>query len=511
MLSLLIISLDNTILNVALPTLVEDLDASASDLQWIVDSYVLVFAGMLLTAGLLGDRYGRKAALFTGFVIFGVTSLWAAFSSSSGELIAARAVMGLGGAFIMPSTLSILMNVFPPHERPRAIALWAGVAGLGVPLGPVIGGYLLKHFDWGSIFLVNIPIILVTMIAGWFLLPESKDREASPLDPLGAVFSIAGLATLLYGIIEAPAHGWTSVSTLLTIGAGVVLLGLFIWWELRIPQPMLNINFFKNPRFSAGSLSITLVFFALFGSVFFLPQYFQFALSYSALESGVRMLPLAAGILGGSLVSARLAERLGAKIVVTAGLTIAALGMVVFSTITDGTGYDRIFLGILVMSFGMGIAVAPATDAVMGAVPRENAGVGSAVNDTTRQVGGALGVAILGSLFSTRYSADMQGTVDGLPAPAADAARDSLGAALQVAQQIGGEPGLALAAAARSTFIDAMGLTFLVAAGVAFAGALLALVLLPAYETPAGAQPGTTAEATSDELLEPESQPIGVS
>jgi hypothetical protein len=220
---------------------------------------------------------------------------------------------------------------------------------------------------------------------------------------------------------------------------------------------------------------------------------------------------LAAGILGGSLVSARLAERLGAKIVVTAGLTIAALGMVVFSTITDGTGYDRIFLGILVMSFGMGIAVAPATDAVMGAVPRENAGVGSAVNDTTRQVGGALGVAILGSLFSTRYSADMQGTVDGLPAPAADAARDSLGAALQVAQQIGGEPGLALAAAARSTFIDAMGLTFLVAAGVAFAGALLALVLLPAYETPAGAQPGTTAEATSDELLEPESQPIGVS
>lgn len=496
-LSLVIIGLDNTILNVALPTLVRDLDAGASQLQWIVDAYVLVFAGLLLTAGLLGDRYGRKLGLYIGYGIFALGSLAAAYSDSSGMLIASRAVMGVGGAFIMPSTLSILINVFPAPERARAIAIWAGGAAIGIPLGPVLGGWLLEHFWWGSIFLVNVPIIAVAAIAAYFLVPESRDPEASPLDIPGAVLSIAGLATLLYGIIEAPSHGWTSPSTMLGIGLGIMLLAAFAVWEWRSRAPMLNLRFFKNMRFSAGSLSITLVFFALFGSIFFLPQYMQFVLGYDALEAGIRMTPVAVGILLGTGLSTRLVERIGSKLVVAAGLTIVATGLSILAMLEVDSSYAFLATAIIVLGFGMGLTMAPATDAVMGAVPAANAGVGSAINDTTRQVGGALGVAILGSVFSTVYGSEMETATANLSPQAAATASDSVGGALGIAQQLGGEAAQALVSAANAGFIASMEVTFMVAAGVAIAGAVLALLFLPARAEDAavaGEDAGTPAD-----------------
>jgi EmrB/QacA subfamily drug resistance transporter len=481
-LSLLIISLDNTVLNVALPTLVRDLNATSSELQWIVDAYVLVFAGLLLTAGALGDHYGRKLALFVGFGIFGGGSLLAAWSGSASHLIAMRAIMGVGGAFIMPATLSILINVFPREERPRAIAIWAGTAGLGVPLGPLVGGWLLEHYWWGSVFLINIPIIAVAFVAGLLIIPESKDPEASVIDPVGAVLSIGGLASLLYAIIEAPNEGWTATSTLVWGGLGIVLLALFTLWEMRRERPMLDINLFRNPRFTGASVAVTLVFFALFGSLFFLTQYLQFVLGYTTLETGVRMVPVAIGIATGAGISTRLAARFGTKLVVATGLTIAACGLGILSFVSDTSGYSLVLASLIVTGLGMGTTMAPATDSIMGAVPQENAGVGSAVNDTTRQVGGALGVAILGSLLSTTYTSGIEGATRALPPDVAAAARDSVGPALEIARQIGGAQGQALAAAARSAFVDAMGTTVLVGAGFALAGALVALLFLPARE-----------------------------
>lgn len=481
-LSLLVIAIDNTILNVALPTLVTELNATGSDLQWIVDSYVLVFAGLLLVMGSLGDRYGRKLALYAGFAIFGLASLGAAYADSSGTLIAARSVMGIGGALIMPATLSILVNVFPRNERVKAIAIWSAVAGIGVPLGPVAGGWLLDHFWWGSIFLVNVPLIIGAMIAGYWLVPESKDPNAARIDIPGGVLSIAGLATLLYAIIEAPETGWLDPVTLAAFGIASVLLAAFIWWERRTPEPMLRIDFFRNMRFTAGAASISLVFFALFGSIFLLTQYLQFVIGYTPFEAGLRMLPVAVGIGVGTGLSTRLVKKLGSKLVVFGGLTVVALALLYATTLTVDSGYLAIATLFLLFGFGMGNTMAPATDAIMGAIPEANAGVGSAVNDTTRQVGGAMGVAVLGSLFATFYASKMSSSVAGLPEPQAHLAEDSIGGTLAVAAQIGGEPGRMLVEAANAGFVDAMGVAFIAAAAVAFAGALVSLIFLPARE-----------------------------
>lgn len=481
-LSLLIIGLDNTILNVALPTLVVDLSASASQLQWIVDSYVLVFAGLLLVAGNIGDRFGRKRALDFGLLVFAAGSILSAYAGSANQLIATRALMGIGGAFIMPSTLSILTNIFPPRERPRAIAIWTATAGVAIPFGPVIGGWLLEHFWWGSIFLVNIPIALLAIAAGWLLIPESRDPQAAGLDPVGAILSIVGLATLLYAIIEAPSEGWTSPATIIALIAATLILGAFAFWEARVERPLLDVHLFKNPRFGAAVLSISLVFFALFGSMFFITQYLQFVLGYTALEAGIRIIPVALGIMTAAPASAKLAEHFGTKRVVAAGLTIVAVGLIVMSTVSTKSGYERILIALPVIGFGMGMTMAPATESVMGSVPKANAGVGSAVNDTARQVGGALGVAVLGSLLSTSYSSSMSETAASLPAPLAGPVRDSVGAAVQIAQQLSGDQGELLRLTAFSAFVDAMSLTVLVAAGVALLGTLSALLWLPARE-----------------------------
>jgi len=478
--SLLVIGLDNTVLNVALPTLVRDLSATASELQWIVDSYVLVFAGMLLTAGNLGDRFGRKRALTFGMLVFVAGSLLSAYSGTSGHLIASRALMGFGGAFIMPSTLSILTNIFPPNERGKAIAIWTATAGIAVPVGPVIGGWLLEHFWWGSVFLVNVPIIAIALIAGFFLIPESKDPEHSSLDPLGAVLSISGLGALLYGIIEAPNYGWLSLHSWIAFVAGALLMGLFALWEWRNPRPMLNTRFFRNPRFSAASLSIALVFFALFGSMFFLTQYLQVVLGYSTLQAGIRITPVAVGILIGAPSSVRLVRLLGTKLVVAGGLVIASLGLFLMSQATPTSGYALIGFSIPIIGLGMGLTMAPATDSIMGSVPRENAGIGSAVNDTTRQVGGALGVAVLGSLITTSYGNRIENVASALPSAQAAMVRNSIGAAAEVAQRIGGFDGNLLMSGANAAFIHAMDVTLVAASGVAMVGALITLAFLPA-------------------------------
>jgi EmrB/QacA subfamily drug resistance transporter len=477
-LSLVVIGMDNTILNVALPTLARDLGATASELQWMVDAYILVFAGLLLTMGALGDRFGRKLALNIGLLVFVVGSVASAFAGSAEVLIASRAAMGIGGALIMPSTLSIITNVFPPHERGRAIGVWAGVAGLGIVLGPVIGGWLLEHFWWGSVFLVNVPVVAVAILAGWRLVPESRDPRATPLDLVGAALSIAALVTLVYGIIEAPENGWTDPLTLTAFAIAAVLSVAFIWWERRNPHPMLRMEFFRNPRFSAASAAITMVFFALFGSVFLLTQHLQFVLGYSPLEAGVRILPVAALVVAAPL-SARLVEVIGTKIVVAAGLLIVSGGLWLLSTVDVESGYGLVAASIAILGTGMGFTMAPATESIMGSLPLAKSGVGSAMNDTTRMVGGALGVAVLGSILASSYGAAIEPALSGAPPQIAAAAGDSIGAATTIAGQLGAE-GQSLLAAARSAYIEGMGDAVIVGAGVAAAGALLVLLFLPA-------------------------------
>jgi EmrB/QacA subfamily drug resistance transporter len=483
-LSLLIIGLDNTVLNVAIPTLQQEFDASASELQWMVDSYVVVFAGLLLTFGSLGDRFGRGRALQAGLVIFGLASLWAAYAGSAGSLIAARAVMGVGGAFIMPATLSILTDVFPREERGRAIAIWAGVAGIGIGLGPLLGGLLLEWFWWGSVFLINVPVAIAALVLGWWLVPNSRDPHPVALDVPGALLSISGVSLLVYAIIEAPNHGWTDPLTLAAFAVAATLAVLFFWWEARTAHPMLELSFFRNRRFSLGAAAIGLTFFALFGSIFAFTQYLQFVHGYTPLEAGVRLVPLAFGIMIGAGRSHILVGKLGTTKVVAAGMLVVAAVLASFSLWGVDTPYWIIGTTLFFLALGMGNVMAPSTDAVMGAVPEAKAGVGSAMNDVVRQVAGAFGVAIIGSIMNTVYADRMQDPTVGLPPEAADPARDSVGAALGVAGQIGGAAGEALAAAARSAFVDAMGVAALVAASVALVGAVIVARWLPAHHLP---------------------------
>jgi EmrB/QacA subfamily drug resistance transporter len=480
-LSLVVLGMDNTILNVTLPTLARDLGATASQLQWMVDAYILVFAGLLLTMGALGDRYGRKLTFNAGLLVFAAASAASAFAGSPGILIASRAAMGIGAALIMPATLSIITNIFPPRERGRAIGVWAGVAGLGIILGPVIGGWLLERFWWGSVFLVNLPVVALAILAGRPLLPESRDPNATPLDPTGATLSVAALVALVYGIIQAPEQGWTDPLILGAFSVAAVLSAAFIWWERRVQHPMLPMEFFGNPRFSAASGAIAMAFFALFGSVFLLTQHLQFVLGYTPLQAGVRILPVAALIVAAPL-AARLVERIGTKLVVVAGLLIVAGALWLLSTVELGDGYGPVAATLALLGTGMGFTMAPATESIMGALPLAKAGVGSAMNDTTRQIGGALGVAVLGSILAAGYGAAIEPALRDAPPQVAQTAGDSIGAAATIAIQLGPH-GQGLLEAARSAFVQGMGDAVQVGAGVAALAALLVLLFLPARAT----------------------------
>jgi EmrB/QacA subfamily drug resistance transporter len=478
-LSLVVISLDNTILNVALPAMDRDLGASASQLQWIVDAYMLVFAGLLLTAGSIGDRFGRKRVLIAGLAIFGGASGAAAFVSDPTALIALRALMGVGGAAIMPSTLSIITNVFDDEERPKAIGIWAAVASLGIVIGPVTGGALVEHVSWHWVFLVNVPLVAAALLAGHKLVPESRDPAAPRLDLAGAALSITGLTALVWAIIEAPDRGWTDGAILGAFAVAAVVLSGFAWWERRTTHPMLDLRYFADARFSASSAAISLAFFALFGSMFAMTQYLQIVLGRAPLSAGLWTMPLAVGMMASAPHAARLAARAGAKPVVAIGMAVLAGGLAWLSRAGVDWGFWAIAGPQLAMGVGIGLAMAPATDAIMGSLPLEHASVGSAVNDTNRIVGGALGVAILGSLLSSGYRGAMDDATQGLPASAAHAAHDSVGGAAAVADRIGGPAGQALHAAASTAFVDALSTTALVASGVTLAAAVVALLWLP--------------------------------
>ena len=481
-LSLLLIVVDNTIVNVALPTIRTDLDASASQLQWIVDAYILVFAGLLLTMGALGDRFGRRGALAVGLSIMGIASIASAFANSADQLIATRATMGIGGALVMPATLSIITNVFTdPKERAQAIAIWSATAGMAIAIGPVTGGFLIEHYWWGSVFLINLPVIAVAVLLGRLFVPTSKDPTAPPVDIPGALLSIGGLVSLVYAIIEGP-NGWTEPNVVGGFVAAAVLLTAFALWERRTPHPMLDIGLFSNPRFSAASGAISLTFFAMFGTFFLLTQFLQSVMGYTALQAGVRLLPMAATQMIVAPTSARLAERFGSKVIVALGLAIAAVGLLMTSRLTAGTEYFDVALALVVMSVGFAMMMPSATEAIMGSVPPEKAGVGSAVNDTTRELGGAFGVAVLGSIVSSTYGPDVREAVAGtpLPASAVNAVSDQVGAAMEVASRLPTGPAQLLHDAAANAFVDGMSTALTVGAGALALGAIVVALFLPA-------------------------------
>ncbi len=473
-LSLFAIVIDNTIVNVALPTLVRDLDASMSELQWVVDAYTLVFAGLLLLAGTLGDRFGRRRTLLAGLAVFGLASAVAAYAGGVDRLIAARAVMGAGAAFIMPATLSLLISVFDDaRERAMAVGIWAATAGVGVALGPVLGGVLLDRYWWGSIFIVNLPLCALAIVAGRRVIPESRDPAATRIDWTGAALSGAGLIALVWAVIEAPSKGWTSAPVLAAGGFAAAALAAFVVQQRRAAEPLLDLRLFRDPRFSAASATITVLFFALFGFQFLSTQYLQFVLGYSPAAAGVRVLPYAAAMIVFAPLSSKLVLRFGTRHVTATGMLVFAAGLAVAATLSPSAGYTRLAIALALMGVGMGLAGAPATASIMGSLPPERANIGAAVNDTTRELGGALGVAIVGSIMSSLYAAQLAaGVPDGVPAPVLAAARESLGAAIQA--------GTAVADPARDAFVHAMSWASALVALVAAFGALIAWRHLPA-------------------------------
>jgi EmrB/QacA subfamily drug resistance transporter len=491
------INLDTTIVNVALPTLVRKLHASNSQLQWIVDAYNLVFAALLLAAGSLSDRLGRKGMLLAGLAVFGLGSAAGALTSTPGELIAARCVMGLGAAMVFPATLSIISNVFVDRaERARAIGLWGATAGIAIAMGPIFGGWLLEHFSWSSIFVAMVPVAALGAALVAAGVPTSRDPSAGRLDRGGLALSTAAMALLIYTIIEAPNHGWSSARSLLGFALAVLLFAAFVLWERRVESPMLDVGLFRNPRFTAASGSVTISFFALFGFIFLITQFFQFFKGYGPLSTGLHLLPVATSVGIGSVLGTKLAVRFSTKLVVAGGLLMTTVFYAWVSTGSATTSYRTIALQMVIFGTGMGFTSAPATEAIMGVVPREKAGVGSAVNDATRLLGGTLGVAVIGSVYASLYSSRLSHVLPAaLPVHLAHAAHESVGAALAVAAGAAhaGNPalGAAVHAGASSAFFHGFSTANLLAAGVAFAGAVMALALLPAR--PARAEDEATA------------------
>jgi EmrB/QacA subfamily drug resistance transporter len=407
-LCLLVVILDNTILNVALKTIQEDLSASQSQMQWAIDSYALVFAGLLITGGVLGDRLGRKRMLLFGMVAFGVASALCSFAQSPLQLILLRGLMGIGAACVQPQTLSIITNVFGPRERPKAIGIWAGASGVAIALGPITGGALLKFFWWGSVFLVNVPIVIVGVIAIAILVPESKDPKPGRLDPAGVLLSIVALVVLVYGVIEGGnTNRWLQWNTSGFIALGIVLLSLFTWLQHRSSHPTIDVSLFKNRHFTSGAVAIAMTFFALTGSTFYLAYYLQAVRGYTALSSGVALIAVAAAVMTAAPLSARLSQRYGPRLVTGVGMTIFGLTMASYALISADVPLWVIEVQMVGMGTGMGLTMSPATNAIMSAVPREKAGAGSAVNNTVRQVASALGVAILGSILAVVFRSDL--------------------------------------------------------------------------------------------------------
>jgi EmrB/QacA subfamily drug resistance transporter len=484
LLAAFVINLDTTIVNVALPALVRELHATTTQLQWVVDAYNLVFAALLLTFGSLSDRFGRKGMLLAGLTVFGAASLAGGFTTSPGELIAARSVMGLGAAMTFPATLSLISNVFTERrERARAIGLWGAIGGVAIALGPIVGGWLLEHFSWASIFVAMAPVAALGVLLVAVSVPTSKNRDDARADIPGLVLSAAAMGLLVFTLIEAPAYGWASARSLLGFAVSAVLLATFVWWEQRVSHPMLDVRLFRNMRFSAASGAVTVAFFTLFGFIFLITLYFQFVRGYAPLSTGVRLLPVALSVGVGSVVGTQLAVRFGTKLIVTLGL-VAMAGFYIWAAVTASAtlSYSIIAVQMVVYGLGMGLTSAPATESIMGAVSRRKAGVGSAVNDSTRLLGGTLGVAVLGSVYASLYGSRLTARLPaGLPAQVKDIAHQSLGAAYAVSAGVPGAAGRAVHDAATNAFLHGLSAGCLVAGGVAAAGAVLAVFFLPSH------------------------------
>ncbi|WP_241175936.1 MFS transporter [Modestobacter sp. KNN46-3] len=488
---LLMVIMGNTILNVALPTLQRELDATQGELQWAIDSYILVFAGLLFSWGVIGDRIGRRKVLLAGLTIFALGSVLAAFSDSALQLIGWRALMGVGGAAIQPATLAVITNVFPSGERGRAIGLWAGASGLAVAGGPLAGGLVLEHFWWGAVFLLGVPVAAVGAVGVLTVVPESKDPDPGRLDVPGVLLSIAALVGVVYGIIRGGSEGWSELQTWGPLAAGVVLLVVFIWWQRRTAHPALDVSLFRNPAFSAAAGALALNFFALQGATFYLVYYLQGVRGYSPLESGASLVPVALGIALTAPRTSRLAERFGAKAVCATGFTLIALSFAGIQLLDADAPVWLVLADLALQGIGMGAVMAPATESIMSVVPREKAGAGAAVNNAVRQVGGALGVAILGSVLATSYANRLGDDVLALPAGARDQAGESIVAtlaAVEDAEATGGETAAAAAAVvdpAREAFVGAMHLTAVGTAAAAVIAAVVVLLWLPGRR-PAG-------------------------
>jgi EmrB/QacA subfamily drug resistance transporter len=482
-----LINVETTAVNVALPAMVRELGSTTTQLQWIVDAYSLAFASLLLTAGSLSDRFGRKGMLLSGLAVFGAASVVGGFMTASGSLIAARAVMGLGAAMTFPSTLSLIRNIFTDRlERSRAIGLWGATAGIAIAVGPIVGGWLLERYSWSSIFYAMGPVALAGIVLVALAVPTSRDPEARTVDVLGLVLSTAAMSLVIYTIIEAPNQGWSSGRTIGGL-VGTSLLGLaFVLWEGRVEHPMLDVRLFRTMRFTAASVSVTVAFFTLFGFIFLMTQYFQFIRGYGPLETGLRLLPVALSVGAGSVLGSQLAVRVGTKVVVTAGLVlIAAFYLWVALSVSISVGYGVIAGQMVVYGLGLGLTSAPATESIMGAVSARQAGIGSAVNDATRLLGGTLGVAIIGSVASSVYASRLTDSLpQGLPHQVTTTASQSVGAALEASQRLAaaghGQLASLLQTISSDAYVHSVSVGCYVAGGVAALGALLAAAFLPA-------------------------------
>ena len=484
--ALAIIALDNTVLNVALPTLQEDLGATTSQLQWVVDAYSVLFAGTLLLAGSLGDRFGRRRALVIGLAVFGSASFAAGFATDALTLTAFRALMGIGGAFIMPSTLSILAQVFTePRERVQAIGIWSAVAGAAVGVGPIIGGLLVEYVSWHAIFWINPPLCALGIAAALAIVPESRDPSRPKLDPVGALLSAVGLIALVVTVIELPDSGIDAL-TVTSAVAAVVFLGAFVWWERRVERPLLPMSLFRERLFTISIVCVALVYGALIGVMFFLPQFLQLVQGRTPLESGVAMLPGAAGLLVASLLSPAVAARIGARWTVVLGLALVTTGMAAAAFLTRDSAYPLVGASLGLMGLGLGLVLPQATNGILASVPRERSGLGSAVNDGMSELGGSLGVAILGSLLALGYrnGIEEQVTAAGdaiatIPPDVVDAVRESLAAGVLAVGRLPYDEAGPIREAAGGAFVSGMTTALLVAAAIVAVGTVLAWRMFP--------------------------------
>ncbi|MEV0776955.1 MFS transporter [Streptomyces sp. NPDC050428] len=526
-LSLLMIVMANTALTVAAPSMTQDLGLTSTDLQWVIDGYTIPYAALMLLFAAIGDKYSRRGALVLGLVLFGGGAIWGSFVDSAAGVISTRAVMGVGAALIMPATLSLLAATFPRAERTKAITLWAGTAGFAIAAGPLIAGMLLESFSWQSTFLINVPVVALVLVGTFVLVPPSKATRAPRIDYAGGLLSVVWIAALVFTLIEAP-HGWEAKAV---TGAVVTVAGLvaFVLWELHHPHPLLDLRHFANRAFTGANIAVVLFLLAIFGAFYYLTQHLQFVLQYDALETGIRMLPLAGAVFAGSVLTGYLTPRIGRKATIVAGMVGGTMALALLTQVDKASSYGDFVAPLIALGLAMGLALSPCTDAIMGAFPEEELGVGSAVNDTSQELGGAIGIAILGSLLSTSYSSNLSDATAGskLPADALSQAQDSVAAGYGVAEGIGDQARQLAEQAARATdpqqaaqlqeqagqltngahqmadavgssFADAVAHTSLVGAAILGVGAVSVALLLPGKGRSAEAGAENTAKAGAE-------------